>query len=123
MEQLDLQIEVVQPKEAYLLYRRVNSSWDGLVPNPSYQQDEDYSGFCGILSMIPGRIYDNYTVFECVIVDSHTLNVMKSRFEEYEKKTEAEILAKHSEDKNVIASVEYYLVKVKRTTIPLTTIK
>lgn len=117
-EQLELNVQTIQPDEVYLVYADVTESWDATATVDRGGDDDDYIGIG------PGR-YTTHTyrarvqekLLRGVIVDDHTLDIIKARMEPYARRWEEEVKLKHVGSltkPNFDITVEYILEPEKR---------
>lgn len=84
-EQLGLEVETLQPDEAYLLYTEVKESWDSTCYELK-EEDDCYGGKVLRENRFPCRGGVQDKLLTGVIVDDLTLEIIKGRMEEHAAK-------------------------------------
>lgn len=117
-EQLELNVQTIQPDEVYLVYADVTESWDSTYREDRGEEYDDCVGFG------PGRYVEHKTreivqekLLQGVIVDDHTLDIIKARMEPYARRWEDEVKLRHAGSltkPNFDITVEYILEPEKR---------
>lgn len=115
--QLDLNVQTIQPNEAYILYATVEESWDDWREE---DRGEEYDG----VGFGPGRYIRHKTrsiarekIMQGVIVDDCSLDVIKGRMDNYARMWEEKAIEMHrasSSKPNFEIRVDYVLESVKR---------
>lgn len=118
--QLDLNVQTIQPNEAYILYAAVEESWD-------YWQEEDRGEEYDGVGFGLGRYIRHKTravarekIMQGVIVDDCTLDIIRGRMDDYARKWEEkaiELNTAGANKPNFEVRVKYVLESVKRVVL------
>lgn len=122
--QMTLDVDTIQPNEAFLVYLNIEAQYDGRRLNPEYDANEMY-GFSPVSKYLDVRVVDRDRKLEGVVTDDHSLRTVRSRFIDYANNIRQRLLDENtakpdgSYDKRVNYSVRvwYTVEKIRHIKI------
>lgn len=119
--QLELNVQTIQPGEAYLLYTDVSESWDSTYEFDRGGHDDDYLGFGpGRYETREVRAYNHNKTLTGVVTDDCTLDIVKGRMDDYARQWEEKARAEHGSSidrPNYEIKIVYSLEKVRHVVL------